>query len=277
MPSFFPDINIAASKWDRIEFDGQIVNFGVINSGITWLTPGERDYKNVIGWKDFQYEQIPAFVSTYHSNTNNRWIVEQDMSFNYYLQWTEHSELDESKYCLLQIATHEFGHFIKLKDLPQNVCHEYRRYVMYAHGWEGLHNKETLTCEDKWGAWWTYNRMPWRRAPSAIPEDFPPPLQSTASMLQTRLLQNYPDPFNPETWIPYELASHADVHIDIYNSSGGLVRQIMIGQQAPGSYVQTSKAAYWDGKDANGIEVASGTTSIHSERMTSRRLSGWLS
>lgn len=96
-------------------------------------------------------------------------------------------------------------------------------------------------------------------APSAMPiERIPPPLQSAAGVLQTRLLQNYPHPFNPETWIPYELADEANVSISIYSSSGILVKKLEVGQQAPGSYVAASKAAYWDGKDNNGQNVASG-------------------
>lgn len=69
---------------------------------------------------------------------------------------------------------------------------------------------------------------------------------------------NYPNPFNPETWIPYQLADNANVSIDIYDSDGALIRHLRIGKQAPGSYVERAKAAYWDGKDSNGQEVASG-------------------
>ena len=73
------------------------------------------------------------------------------------------------------------------------------------------------------------------------------------------LLQNYPNPFNPETWLPYELAKDAMVTIHIYDVKGQLVRQLNIGKQEVGSYINKDKAAYWDGKDGLGQAVSSGS------------------
>ena len=75
---------------------------------------------------------------------------------------------------------------------------------------------------------------------------------------QTTILQNYPNPFNPETWFPYDLAEAAEVTLKIYDVRGGLVRQLNIGLQEPGSYRSQEKAAYWDGRDQYGTKVASG-------------------
>ena len=75
---------------------------------------------------------------------------------------------------------------------------------------------------------------------------------------ETTLLPNYPNPFNPETWIPYHLATPADVHISIYTADGKLVRQLDLGHQPVGIYHHRSRAAYWDGKNALGEPVASG-------------------
>ena len=75
---------------------------------------------------------------------------------------------------------------------------------------------------------------------------------------ETVLLPNYPNPFNPETWLPYRLSQDATVRISIYNTKGQLVRVLGVGQQSAGSYVVKSKAAYWDGKDNLGQNVASG-------------------
>ena len=74
----------------------------------------------------------------------------------------------------------------------------------------------------------------------------------------TQLLANYPNPFNPETWIPYDLAEDTDVHIHIYSLKGELVRQLSLGFQAAGTYRTSSRAAYWDGRNAAGEPVASG-------------------
>ena len=74
----------------------------------------------------------------------------------------------------------------------------------------------------------------------------------------TALLPNYPNPFNPETWIPYHLATDADVTLTIYDVRGGVVRALTLGHQAVGVYESRSRAAYWDGKNQLGESVASG-------------------
>ena len=75
---------------------------------------------------------------------------------------------------------------------------------------------------------------------------------------KTVLLPNYPNPFNPETWIPYQLATSADVTICIYSASGVLVRTLALGYQPAGIYQSRSRAMYWDGKNESGEQVASG-------------------
>ena len=75
---------------------------------------------------------------------------------------------------------------------------------------------------------------------------------------ETVLLPNYPNPFNPETWIPYRLANETDVRISIYDINGALVRQLDLGYQRAGYYTDRSRAAYWDGRNAFGEPVASG-------------------
>ncbi|MYB96247.1 T9SS type A sorting domain-containing protein, partial [Candidatus Poribacteria bacterium] len=75
---------------------------------------------------------------------------------------------------------------------------------------------------------------------------------------ETVLLPNYPNPFNPETWIPYQLAEPAEVTIRIYAVDGSLVRTLSLGHQATGSYQSRTRAAYWDGRNNQGEPVASG-------------------
>ena len=75
---------------------------------------------------------------------------------------------------------------------------------------------------------------------------------------ETALFPNYPNPFNPETWIPYHLAHPADVTLTIYDAKGVLVRRLDLGHQPAGYYTNRSKAAYWDGRNESGESVASG-------------------
>ncbi|RKU16937.1 hypothetical protein C6500_17085 [Candidatus Poribacteria bacterium] len=75
---------------------------------------------------------------------------------------------------------------------------------------------------------------------------------------ETALLTNYPNPFNPETWIPYQLSEPAAVTIRIYAVKGNLVRTLVLGHQPAGMYHRKNRAAYWDGRNAQGEKVASG-------------------
>ena len=75
---------------------------------------------------------------------------------------------------------------------------------------------------------------------------------------ETVLLANYPNPFNPETWIPYQLAESAEVTLTIYDMNGQVVRRLALGHQAAGMYRSRSRAVYWDGRNHLGESVASG-------------------
>ena len=83
-------------------------------------------------------------------------------------------------------------------------------------------------------------------------------LLATARPHETALLPNYPNPFNPETWIPYQLSKDADVTLTIYAVNGQMVRRLSLGHQPAGMYQSRSRAAYWDGKNTFGEPVASG-------------------
>lgn len=75
----------------------------------------------------------------------------------------------------------------------------------------------------------------------------------------TLLAQNFPNPFNPETWIPYQLSKSTDVTIQIYDFTGRLVRTLELGWKPTGAYMTRASAAYWDGRNELGERVASGT------------------
>ena len=75
---------------------------------------------------------------------------------------------------------------------------------------------------------------------------------------ETKLLPNYPNPFNPDTWIPYQLSEVSTVTVKIYDVSGHLVRTIDVGLKPVGYYLTPEQAVYWDGHNESGEPVSSG-------------------
>ena len=86
------------------------------------------------------------------------------------------------------------------------------------------------------------------------------PSAETSSIIpnQTALLTNFPNPFNPETWIPYQLAKPAEVTLTLYDIRGVVVRELKLGHQPAGIYHNRSRAIHWDGRNAFGEKVATG-------------------
>ena len=75
---------------------------------------------------------------------------------------------------------------------------------------------------------------------------------------ETALLPNFPNPFNPETWIPYRLSEDGQVSVSIYDPNGARIRTLSLGYQSAGFYQDHGRAAYWDGRNDLGEPVASG-------------------
>ena len=75
---------------------------------------------------------------------------------------------------------------------------------------------------------------------------------------ETKLLSNYPNPFNPDTWIPYQLSEESTVTVKIYDVTGSIVRTIQVGHKPAGSYLTRERAIYWDGRNQNREPVSSG-------------------
>ena len=92
---------------------------------------------------------------------------------------------------------------------------------------------------------------------------------------ETTLLPNYPNPFNPETWIPYHLA--ADVTLTICDKKGAVVRRFELGYQPAGFFTARAQAGYWNGRNASGELVVSGVYSTNSVQGIIPHCGGWLS
>ena len=88
-----------------------------------------------------------------------------------------------------------------------------------------------------------------------------------------QLLQNFPNPFNPETWIPFRLTEKNRVTIHIYNSTGQLVRQLSPGMLPAGDYSSQTQAVYWNGRNDAGEPVSSGVYlyTIHAGNFSATR------
>ena len=97
-----------------------------------------------------------------------------------------------------------------------------------------------------------------RSSDELIPASPAAPSTIAGRSAESALLANYPNPFNPETWIPYQLSASADVSVSIYAVDGRLVRWLDLGHQVAGVYRSRSRAAYWDGRNEFGERVASG-------------------
>ena len=98
----------------------------------------------------------------------------------------------------------------------------------------------------------------WDMAPYITPSASKAIHASPPLPAQTALLANYPNPFNPETWIPFQLHAPALVRLSIYDVRGALVREIDLGHRAAGRYLTSAGAVHWDGRDQIGQRVASG-------------------
>ncbi len=70
--------------------------------------------------------------------------------------------------------------------------------------------------------------------------------------------RSYPNPFNPETWIPFQLSEPSPVRVSIYASDGRLARVLDLGRLPAGLYLQPGRAAHWDGRNGLGEPMGSG-------------------
>ena len=81
-------------------------------------------------------------------------------------------------------------------------------------------------------------------------------VQFDARPRATALLPNYPNPFNPETWIPFTLTSASDATIRIYDVQGAVVGSLDLGSRPAGHHISRGDAAHWDGRNAVGVAVS---------------------
>ena len=165
-PNITTDVKNAATKWTSVRVNNIDVAFKLHYAGPTTQTPKLMwsDGKSVVGWGDLGNEpdsELAVTVTWTHDDDDNQ-IIEQDMTFNYYKDYDRHHHTDYSEYCIYNVATHEFGHWVRLKDLgPSHDCdNPYAQYTMWKPIGKDEHKKESLRCEDKWALWYVYHGGP---------------------------------------------------------------------------------------------------------------------
>ena len=167
---------------------------------------------------------------------------------------------------------------MRLRD-PQGITHFFRHYdedfwdIYFSRDptvYKTYHKTIILPVGSPPGTWGLAEMTVWDKAENKLLADFTeivrfevedvPAAPSLAEIHpnETVLLANYPNPFNPETWIPYQLAASGNVTLTIYAIDGRVVRTLALGHQPSGMYQDRSRAAYWDGKNEVGESVASG-------------------
>ena len=254
----------AANTWNQPSWKGAN-DFSFHYRGDTPNYADNKDGQSVISFQPLNSANANTLARTYVKDFDlwpPHWpkdrLKEVDVAFDVNKYWAFAPTANH--YDIESVALHEFGHWLVIDDLDHGPygCDEFTSAVMYKSIGANV-SKRILHWIDNFGKWYIYSSGDVPMAPPGmLTERFSPPLQSAADVLHTRLLHNYPDPFNPETWIPFELDHDANVTIDIYDSNGELVRTLAVGDKPKGSYVEQAKAVHWDGKNNNGKNVASG-------------------
>ena len=132
---------------------------------------------------------------------------------------------------------------------PASTLNTFLRYF-------GQGFRDHLTPDDAYTYSFSFN--PWTRRIILSPDIGAAPALSKSVPKENALFANYPNPSNPETWIPYQLAKPAAVDVRIYSADGRLIRTLTVGHQPAGVYQTRGRAAHWDGRNAVGEPVASG-------------------
>ena len=162
---------------------------------------------------------------------------------------------------------------------PQGVTHFFRHYdadfwdIYFSRDatvYKLYHKTIVLPVGSPPGTWGLAEMTVWDKADNKLYADFTEIVRfevdngaSAAPVIAelpntTQLFPNFPNPFNPETWIPYQLANDSNVQVSIYDTRGMLVRILALGHQSAGYYTSRNRAAYWDGRNGIGEPVASG-------------------
>ncbi len=155
-PVLTPDVKKGTAKWSNIEFEGETLHFKFKYAGTTDAHPDVIDGINTIAYGPLDSGTVArAYVTP--KGDGSSYIKECDMRFNYYKKWSLHkTNFPSGRYCVFNVACHEFGHWVGLLDVTATQCSDYSPYTMYKYATAEDHTRISLECEDKWGAWYLY-------------------------------------------------------------------------------------------------------------------------
>lgn len=163
VPDITTDVKNAAKRWSGLRVNDQDVAFTLNYAGDATEYPDTMwsDGKSVVGWGDLgnQPDSLIAATITWTDDDDDNQIIEQDMIFNYYKKFDRYNHTDDTEYYIYNVATHEFGHWVRLKDAEKkHQCdNPYKYYTMWKYIAKNEHTKITLRCEDKWALWYVYH------------------------------------------------------------------------------------------------------------------------
>lgn len=233
---------VAISTASNNQSSPQLVSDGSEGAIVTW-----QDYRNGSNWdiyaqRVFSDSSLPVFLSSLTASVSDGQIL---------LRWRTESEVGNLGWNIYRKSKQEIE-FTKINDhlLPgagnSGTLQEYQyldtavktgvTYYYYLENIDisGIRNKsQSIQVTVGWAL------------PTLLPTC-------------TTVFQNFPNPFNPATIIPYQLAEASSVTIEIYDANGQLVRMLNLGRKEANFYLTRDKAAYWDGRNDTKEKVASG-------------------
>ncbi|MFQ6116076.1 MAG: FlgD immunoglobulin-like domain containing protein [bacterium] len=273
----------AAASWSAAGYYFDFLYNGSNQAFVDTFHPcgQQTNHNNLFGWDDYgslfigQDDRLYGILGvtlvckTQTQGNSGRWLIDfVHAVLNYAIDDGSHSywwslnppppEPGDYRFDVQSTVAHEFGHWLKLTHTPSG---KYPSWPTMEESKDDLRNEagqtaqRSLECEDQWGISQIYDGTS-SAPPSSV--HIPPPVEKRTIPAVTELVGNYPNPFNPETWIAYKLAQESDVTIRVYDTEGKAIRTLQLGRKPAGMYVNRESAVYWDGKNDAGEVVSSG-------------------
>ncbi len=230
---WIPEFEIGDGEWYEFQIDAGLFNRFHLNpnTAIVPLEAPSFETRYLDYWSDMQ--AIEVYGETVFRGNTREW--EETLTF-------------QNPFSIVQVSD------IELLTSTGTVN---------VKGWERVTDRSIRVWGEIEDGWFLRGRMSvivrtfYFNDVEALPEEKAAKAPSVLPM-ETSILPNYPNPFNPETWIPYQLAKPADVSVSIYSADAKLIKTLALGRKPAGTYYDKSRAIYWDGKNSQDEPVASG-------------------